>query len=173
MISLAFINKDNTGNANGTWNTRTYINYCGKPNSGKSTVLCFVIDMLKKIGTVIAEKKNRGKDRRIVIEIKDQRVAICTSGDDIKHLLENHHWFDEHSPKIMVTASHAHENHDHNLFIDNYVHNEITADNEPNKYRGHFNYFKIQSVPCKIDYDRINNIYAEYICHLIFESLNI
>ena len=69
----------------------------------------------------------------------------------------------------MVTASHAHDDHDHNLFIDNYVHNEILPDNETEKYRGRFNYHKIQSGPS----NELNADYADYIYKLIMESLKI
>ena len=156
---------------------RTYINYCGQSKSGKTTVLLRVIKKLEEEGK--GEKKEiqrfGGKDCRIVIEIKHQLVAISTYGDDLKQLLKNHRWFDEHGAKVMVTASHAHESHDHNLFIDNYVHNEILSDNETEKQRGRFNYYKIQSVPCPDEKEqkRINNIYADYICNLILESLKI
>ena len=158
---------------------RTYINYCGKPKSGKTTVLCLVIDKLTKKVTGKPPIPTRGKDRRIVFEINHQLVAISTYGDDLKQLSKNHRWFDEQGAKVMVTASHAsahtYDSHDHNLFIDNYIHNEITADNEPEKNRGRFNYCKIQSVPCPDEKEqkRINNIYADYICNLILESLKI
>ena len=122
-----------------------------------------------------AKSKKRIVDERIVFFIHKQYVVISTYGDTLADLLENHRWFDQYGPKVMVTASHAHESHDHNLFIDNYVYNKITADNEPDKYREHFNYCKIQSVPCSDEKEqkRIDDIHADYIYNLILESLKI
>ena len=153
---------------------RTYINYCGKSNSGKSTILGLVIKKLLEVGKEITPHNHntRGKDHRIVIKIDQQCVAISTYGDDLKNLMKNHRLFDQYNPQVMVTASHAHEKHTHNLFIDNYVYNEITADNESNNDRRPFNYIKIQSDSCpnSEEYDRIK---ANYIYNLIMESLNI
>ena len=153
---------------------RTYINYCGKTNSGKSTVLGLVIKKLLEVGEAIPpyNRNPRGKDRRIVIKIDQQYVAVSTFGDNLQNLMKNHRLFDQYNPQVMVTASHAHEDHAHNLFIDNYVYNEITADNEFDEYRMPFNYIKIQSEKCPNpkEYDRIK---ANYIYNLILESLKI
>jgi len=149
---------------------RTYINYCGKSNSGKSTTLGMVIKELEKHGTITYIEKSKPKtgvvDYRIVFRINEQLVAISTYGDDLKQLFKNHCLFGKFSPKIMVTASHSHENHNHNLYIDNFVYNEVTADNKPSTQRGRFNYHKVQSGPS-------NELNADYIFKLIMESMKI
>lgn len=134
----------------------TYINYCGSSDSGKTTTLTMLIQRFKNMASfhLIKEESNPSRkgnppDYRIAFDINlngtKYVIAISTHGDNLENLFLNHRFFDQYAPKIMITASHAHTNHGHNLFIDNYVHNDIDASNEFVKYRGSFNYVKIES----------------------------
>lgn len=168
----------------------TYINYCGPVKSGKTTILGSVIERLKSQSfvSVVFEKKSKPKsgnpvEYRIVLEINGQIIAISTYGDSLVELQKNHILFDQYNAKVMVTASHTHENHGHNLFIDNYVHNPIQFDNQISQTRiksenkGIFNYIKIHSI-------KFNNKVTEqkavlkqnrenYLYNIILESLNL
>ncbi len=160
---------------------RTYINFCGPGNSGKTTTLNNVIEKLKEIPNCkIIEKVPRqtSKDCRIALEIvvegKKHKVAISTWGDSLEHLQKNHSFFDRHTPEVMVTASHCHKDYEHNLFIENYVHNPINAENKGVKNKEPFNYIKIHSVKLKegdVNIKDKNEYYAQYLYNLIIESL--
>lgn len=165
--------------------SKTYINYCGDKNSGKTTTIAFLIDKLRKTNGF--EKYNCEKEGKqtvnpieymFTIEITPKNtkriVALSTYGDNIETLKDNHEFFDKYSPDIMVTASHCHNDYDHNSFIDNYVSDKNDALKQLAINREVFNYIKVSSIKLNANDSSIekkNDFYAEYLYNLIMDSL--
>lgn len=102
-------------------------------------------------------------------------IAISTFGDSLKELQKNHKFFEKHNPKVMVTASHAHNGYEHNLFIENYVFNEIDSANDVIQKRGRYNYIKIESKVGKTleEITTINTTTADILYSIIIETLKL
>ena len=160
----------------------TYINFCGQGNSGKTTTIDMVVKRLEKHpnAKTIEVKKCRkdSTDYRALLEITiskiTYKIALSTYGDNLHELELNHKFFDDNSPDVMVTASHCHDDYEHNLFIDNYVNCRIDASNTYKSEREHFDYIKVHSKKIEGTKQEINNKntkYAEKLYDLILASL--
>jgi Cdc6-like AAA superfamily ATPase len=85
----------------------------GAANTGKTTTLNYLIDLLKKAqslsdySTISIEDcgDKRHADQRVVVEIQGLKIAITTSGDNGTELKRNIEYFKQNDCDIAITAT--------------------------------------------------------------------
>jgi len=91
----------------GKTKTQALIILSGVENSGKSTALITLINILREKASFFYEEctTNKIRDRRAVIPFWKWKVAICTAGDDLGHVTNSLNFIRDMRCEIGIVAA--------------------------------------------------------------------